>query len=94
MSSTLPIYNFSQRFHDVFSQADLYEKSLDYAKRLARQATGALAKIKSCVNTGMREGFEKGLAREMEAFRENIFTPDAKEGVDAFLSNRKPEFKG
>jgi len=80
--------------NDVFPLDELYEKSFDYARRLARQATGAIARIKSCVNTGVYRGLQEGLSREIEAFKENIFTPDAKEGVDAFLSNRKPEFKG
>ena len=80
--------------NEVFPRDELYEKSFDYARRLARQATGAIARIKSCVNTGAKRGFQEGLTRELEAFKENIFTPDAKEGVSAFLSNRKPEFKG
>mgnify|MGYP001172516036 CR=1 FL=1 len=80
--------------NDIFPQEDLYENCLDYAKRLARQATGAIARIKSCVNTGLSEGLEKGLAREMAAFRENIYTSDVKEGVDAFLTDRKPVFTG
>jgi len=79
---------------DIFSRDDLYEKSFDYARRLARQATGALARIKGCVNEGLHNGFEKGLVREMAAFKENIFSHDAREGLDAFLSGRKPEFKG
>ncbi len=78
----------------VFPQAELYEKSLDYAARLARQATGAIARIKRCVNTGLREGFASGLATEQEAFRENIVSRDAREGVAAFLERRQPSFEG
>lgn len=78
----------------VHPQEDLYEKALDYATRLARQATGAIARIKRCVHAGLSEGYEKGLAMEQEAFRENINTYDAKEGIEAFLSGRKPIFKG
>jgi enoyl-CoA hydratase/carnithine racemase len=80
--------------NDIYPQEELYEKSLNYSIRLARQATGAIAKIKDCVNTGIYHGLKKGLAREQEAFRENIFAPDAREGVDAFLSGRKPRFTG
>ncbi|MBW1894557.1 MAG: enoyl-CoA hydratase/isomerase family protein [Deltaproteobacteria bacterium] len=80
--------------NNVFPKKELYEKSFDYAGRLALQATGALAKIKKCVHTGLHEGFAKGLAMEQKTFRENIFTHDVKEGIDAFLSGRKPEFKG
>ncbi len=80
--------------NEIFQPDDLYEKSFDYARRLARQATGAIAKIKACVNAGLYHGMAKGFAREREAFRENIFSTDVKEGLDAFLSGRKPEFKG
>lgn len=80
--------------NDVFPKEDLYERSFDYAKRLARQATGAIAKIKQCMNTGLNEGIEKGLLMEQKLFKENIVKPDVKEGIDAFLNGRKPEFTG
>ena len=80
--------------NQVFPREELYEKSLDYAGRLARQATGAIAKIKECVRTGLNEGFEKGLAMERRAFKENITSADAREGVAAFLEGRKPVFNG
>ena len=80
--------------NDVFKRPELYEKSFNYARRLALQATGALGWIKRCVHEGLHNGFDKGLALEREAFGKNIVTFDAKEGVDAFLSGRKPEFKG
>lgn len=78
----------------VFPGDELYERSLDYAARLARQATRAIARIKRCILTGIRVGMGRGLAEEREAFRENIREPDAREGVSAFLEGRKPVFKG
>jgi enoyl-CoA hydratase len=80
--------------NDVFLKDDLYEKSFDYALRLSRQATRAIGRIKQCVIRGIREGFEAGLSMEYETFRANILSPDAKEGIDSFLSGRKPEFTG
>lgn len=78
----------------VYSKEDLYEKSLDYAVRLSRQATRAISRIKRCVNIGLREGFVHGLAEEIRAFEENIRESDAREGIQAFLEGRKPVFKG
>jgi enoyl-CoA hydratase/carnithine racemase len=78
----------------VFPQESLHEQSLDYATRLARQATAAIARIKHCVNVGLRDGLARGLAAERAAFRENIVSRDAREGVDAFLAGRKPVFEG
>jgi len=80
--------------NEVFSQEALFDKSFDYARRLALQATKAIASIKRCVREGQYRGFEKGLETEQKAFKDNIYSNDAKEGVDAFLSGRKPEFKG
>ena len=65
-----------------------------YAARLARQATGAIARIKGCVNAGIYQGTAKGLAEERRAVVENFESPDVREGVDAFLEGRKPEFRG
>lgn len=73
---------------------EIFDYSFNFAKRLALQATHAIAMIKASLYTGLYKGFEKGIEREMEAFKENIFTPDAREGVDAFFQGRKPEFKG
>ena len=70
------------------------EKSFNYARRLALQAIMAIIRIKKCVNEGMSKGFEKGFEMKQKVFKSNICSNDAKEGVDAFLSNRKPEFKG
>jgi enoyl-CoA hydratase/carnithine racemase len=78
----------------VFPQSELEERTLDYAARVARQATGAIARIKRCVNTGLYHGLARGLAEEQKAFQENITSADVREGVEAFLSSRKPRFQG
>ena len=78
----------------MIAPEQLEERCFDYARRLAAQATSALARIKACVNTGLREGFAKGLALENRAFRENIVYADAREGVAAFNEKRRPVFTG
>jgi enoyl-CoA hydratase/carnithine racemase len=80
--------------NDIFPQSELYDRAFNYAKRLARQATGAIGAIKKSLLTGLYHGFNKGIEVEQRAFKENIHSPDVKEGIDAFLTGRKPEFKG
>jgi enoyl-CoA hydratase/carnithine racemase len=80
--------------HDVFPQAEVVDRCVDYAIRLARQATAAIARIKHCVLVGQREGRAAGMAAERAAFRDNITSHDAREGVAAFLDGRKPAFTG
>jgi enoyl-CoA hydratase len=78
----------------VFAQSELEERVQDYAARLARQATGAIARIKKCVLAGIYQGAATGLAEERRAVVENFESPDVREGVDAFLAGRKPHFRG
>jgi enoyl-CoA hydratase/carnithine racemase len=78
----------------VYPQSELEDRVHDYAARLARQATRAIAGIKRCVNTGLYEGLARGLAAEREVCQENISSPDVREGVAAFLAGRKPRFQG
>ena len=78
--------------HNIWPASELNKRSLDYSVRLARQATGAIGKIKQCLNLGINKGAIAGMDFEKKAFRENICSADAKEGVAAFLENRKPNF--
>lgn len=80
--------------NEVLPPGELYDHCLGYAARLARQATRAIASIKSAVNIGLREGFTRGMEEEARVFHDNIRSHDAKEGIEAFLGGRKPSFKG
>ncbi len=80
--------------HKVFNREELLEKTLEYARKLAKQAPIAIGLIKKCINEGVDADLKRGLALEREALLTALQTEDAKEGVQAFLEKRPPIFKG
>jgi enoyl-CoA hydratase len=68
----------------------------DYAKQFCppNKAAKAVGRIKRSVQSGAEVPFESGLAIERELQQQLFESPDAKEGLDAYISKRKPEFRG
>ena len=58
------------------------------------KAALAVGKIKRAVQSGAEMSFEPALAFERELQQQLFQSEDAKEGLDAYLNKRKPEFKG
>jgi len=58
------------------------------------KAAGAVGRIKRSVQTGAEIPFESALALERELQQQLFQSEDAKEGLDAYVNKRKPEFKG
>jgi enoyl-CoA hydratase/carnithine racemase len=58
------------------------------------KAAGAVGRIKRSVQTGAEIPFESALALERELQQQLFQSEDAKEGLDAYLNKRKPQFKG
>ncbi|HKY28165.1 MAG TPA: enoyl-CoA hydratase/isomerase family protein [Pyrinomonadaceae bacterium] len=84
---------------------DIYESAtasgfMDQVLERARQFTSpqraakAVGLIKRSVQTGAEIPFESGLALERELQQQLFQSADAKEGLDAYVNKRKPEFKG
>jgi enoyl-CoA hydratase len=68
----------------------------DYAKQFCppNKAAKAVGRIKRSVQSGAEVPFESGLAIERELQQQLFESPDAKEGLDAYIGKRKPEFRG
>lgn len=76
----------------VVPDNELLEKALEIADRIAANSPSAVAATKRCVNVGLRDGFEAGLALERELRVETGSGLDAVEGKAAFLEKREPRF--
>ncbi len=78
----------------VFEESQFRAESLKIASTLAALPTKGLALTKQLLNTSMINNYEEQLHDE-EIFQQRAGkTADYKEGVEAFLQKRKPQFKG
>ena len=68
----------------------------DYARQFTtpNKAAHAVGRIKRAVQTGAEISLEPALALERELQQQLFQSEDAKEGLDAYVNKRKPEFKG
>lgn len=72
------------------------EQVLAYARKFTTpdKASQAVGRIKRSVQSGAEIPFESGLALEREMQQQLFQSEDAKEGLDAYVQKRKPQFKG
>ncbi|HUE83384.1 MAG TPA: enoyl-CoA hydratase/isomerase family protein [Pyrinomonadaceae bacterium] len=75
---------------------DFRKQVMGYARQftLPNKAARAVGSIKRSVQTGAELPLESGLALERELQQQLFQSEDAKEGLDAYVRKRKPEFKG
>jgi enoyl-CoA hydratase len=68
----------------------------DYAAQFTtpNKAAGAVGRIKRSVQTGAEIPFESALALERELQQQLFQAEDAKEGLEAYVNKRKPQFTG
>lgn len=78
--------------NQVVGKGEGKETAEKLAKKLAGQSLQAVGRIKRLVNEGMEKPLQDGLKQEEALFQEVFATEDAKEGVQAFIDKRKPEF--
>jgi enoyl-CoA hydratase len=76
----------------ITTPEQLIDKCVDIVSRIALQAPLAVDSIIQCVNAYYSN--EDGYAKEIDNFSRCFATEDFKEGTDAFMNKRKPEFKG
>jgi enoyl-CoA hydratase/carnithine racemase len=84
------------RIVDAIDGADFMSQVLEFARRFTTpgKAARAVGHIKRAVQTGAEIPFESALALERELQQQLFMSEDAKEGLDAYVNKRKPEFGG
>lgn len=64
------------------------------ARQLADSATGALGRTKALLLSSMSESLEGQLEAEVRAITQSAQGPESREGVEALMAKRRPDFKG
>lgn len=78
----------------VFPADALWEETMKTANGIAAKGRVSLRAVKRCIDRGFDTDLQRGCQMEADAFALCFASPDAKEGMGAFLEKRKPEFKG
>ena len=76
----------------VYPDETMLEQALDQAELIASMPGLVTAATKKCVNTGLREGMQAGLALESDLRVKTGRGSDAVEGRASFLEKRPPRF--
>ncbi len=77
----------------VYPPETLMDESLKFASSIAKKGQVAVRAIVEAVIKGSKMSLEDGLKLESSLFGKIAETHDKKEGIEAFLQKRKPQFK-
>ena len=76
----------------IFLDEVFRQEVMNFARSLAERPAGTLARIKQAIYLGATGTLAESLAYEEQAQDEVFLSPDAKEGMRAFLEKRPPRF--
>lgn len=79
---------------EVYPKADFDRRCRERIKDVAAGPTRALAETKQLLNGSFERSLEEALSAEYDAQTDLRGTSDHREGLDAFLDGRKPDFRG
>ena len=78
----------------LVDEGEHLEKALELAGRMARWSSVCLRLGKEAVKAAFEMPLSAGLAYERELFLAAFGSDDGREGVNAFVEKRDPEFQG
>ena len=76
----------------VVSPESLIDEAIHMAQKIASKGPAAILIAKSVINRGLETELAKGLTIERNGFVQCISSGEAKEGMEAFLEKRKPNW--
>jgi len=78
----------------VVPAAEVLDAAMKMAKKIARKSPLALREAKQSINNSMNMDVKSGCRAEQIGWAMLFSSEDQKEGMSAFMENRKAEFKG
>jgi enoyl-CoA hydratase/carnithine racemase len=78
---------------ELVSKGQAKSKAIELAKRVEQQSPTAVAACKQLIQNNRSKHWESGYRLERELFVDLFQTEDQKEGVNAFLNKRTPQWK-
>jgi len=78
----------------VVPRERLAEETLDLATRITTASSHALAVGKIAFYEQIHRGLQEAYEHTTEVMAANVVAPDGREGIDAFLGKRKPQWRG
>ncbi|MFJ7727157.1 enoyl-CoA hydratase [Neobacillus sp. NPDC097160] len=78
----------------AFPEADVLEQTYKLAGKIAKKSPISIGAAIQLLNYAKTEEFYEGTKKEAELFGEVFVSNDGKEGIQAFLEKREPNFKG
>lgn len=76
----------------VVATGDGVKEAIELAKKITQNSPQALRNIKKAVDEGLELPMNEALEREAVLFQDLFLKEDVKEGIQAFLEKRKPQF--
>jgi 2-(1,2-epoxy-1,2-dihydrophenyl)acetyl-CoA isomerase len=78
----------------VVNDEDVISETNKLAMKIAKGPTKAFGGVKEMLRQSFSNGLETQMELESQIFSEQLKGVDGPEGIEAFTSKRKPEFKG
>ncbi len=78
----------------AYPENEVLEQAYKLARKIAKKSPGSIRAAIELLNYAKTEEFYEGSKRESELFGEVFVSNDGKEGIQAFLEKREPNFKG